>query len=92
MIIKHEIALADFEFWCGGAHNASLLTKDELDMIDCALSELYPSGLTPTEINDILWFDDDWIAELCGFQDFDTMYTERKFRYGTRTKIPYYPK
>lgn len=89
MIVRQDILLREFEFWCGGMSTASLLTEDELDIIDYCLSELYPDGLTPTEINDILWFDDDWIAEMLGYQDFDTLYTERTVRYG-RPKIPHY--
>ena len=33
------------------------------------IDELYPEGLTDTELNDLLWFDADWILENLGIKE-----------------------
>lgn len=33
------------------------------------IEELYPDGLTDTELNDLLWFDDKWIYETLGIEE-----------------------
>ena len=30
------------------------------------IEELYPDGLTDTQLNDILWFEEEWIYETLG--------------------------
>lgn len=71
MIIKHELALKDFEFWCGAKAHRDCLSNAEMDILDEAFEEIFPDGLNATELNDIFWFDQDFIAELLGYEDFD---------------------
>lgn len=75
-IVSHE-NLYMFDFWCGAEDTAHVLTQAEMEMIDDILSEIYPEGLSPTEINDIFWFDSDWIAELVGYNDFEELWKDR---------------
>ena len=35
------------------------------------IEEMYPDGLTDTELNDILWFDDDWIYSCLGIESLE---------------------
>lgn len=78
MKIYSEKSLSDFEFWSGARQTAELLTVEELDSIESTLEEIYPEGIDETHLNDIFWFDDDFIAECLGYDDFETLYTERK--------------
>ena len=48
MRIYTETSLENFGAWCGGRNTLELET---------VLEELYPNGLSETELNDILWFD-----------------------------------
>ena len=32
------------------------------------MSEMYPEGVTETELNDILWFEDEWIFDTLGIE------------------------
>jgi len=57
MKIYREESLANFEFWSGAKDRAELLTGKELDQIETALEELYPDGMSETELNDLFWFD-----------------------------------
>lgn len=78
MTITTEIKLRDFEFWCAAKNTRMYLTDDEVDIIEAALEEL--SGdkpMTATEINDIFWFETDWIAEVLGYEDWDTMFNTK---------------
>lgn len=77
MIIKRFEYLRDFEFWSGAVSTRHLLSDDEMDMIDDILSEEYAEGLDETAINDIFWFEDDWIAELLGYKSGNEMWEDR---------------
>lgn len=67
MKITSETSVKDFEFWSGAKDRAILLTDSELDQIEQTLDELYPEGMTDTELNDLFWFDFEevcrWIGE-----------------------------
>ena len=69
MKITTETTLNNFEFWSGAKHNASLLTSDQLDAIESTLEELYPEGMSDTELNDLFWHEFDtvlnWIDTDC---------------------------
>lgn len=68
MTIKTEQSLSNFEFWSGAKSNAEMMTCEELDSVENALEELYPEGMTGTEINDLFWFDFEWVCELIGLE------------------------
>ena len=72
MKIIHEIdSLLDFEPWSGAVSTYETLTREQLQQLDSELEELYPEGMTDTQVNDILWFDDNWVAELLGFRNWE---------------------
>ena len=70
MIIKTETNLRNFEAWAGAIDTKNLILdaglEEEFEML---IEELYPEGLTDTELNDILWFDSDWILENLGIKE-----------------------
>ena len=66
MTIKTEQSLWNFEFWGGAKINAEQLTNEEFDTLENELEDLYPDGMTDTEINDLFWFDFEWICEMLG--------------------------
>ena len=71
MKIYTENNLRDFEFWSGAVDTVKYLTKEELDAIETIFEDMYPDGMDETQINDIFWFEDDWIAEMLGYNDFE---------------------
>ena len=73
MKIYEEKSLIEFEFWSGAKDTVKYLTDEELDKIEAILEELNPDGLSDTEVNDIFWFEDDWIAEMLGYEDFEEL-------------------
>ena len=68
MIIKTEQSLRYLDFWSGAKANAEMMTAEELDSVENALEELYPDGMTDTEINDLFWFDFEYVCELIGLE------------------------
>ena len=67
MIIKTETNLRNFETWSGATETKNLILDAGLEEeFEGLIEELYPNGLSDTELNDILWFDADWILENLG--------------------------
>lgn len=66
MKIYAEKDLRDFEFWSGAKDRAQYLTDAELNTIENELEAIYPDGLSGTELNDLFWFEFDWICSLIG--------------------------
>ena len=79
MTITYELDLSSFQAWSGA--------KDTLDRIQregkCAelenvLEELYPDGMTETELNDLLWFDSESVYEWLGIRSEEQIEKEIK--------------
>lgn len=69
MIIKDFIDLCDFKAWGGGKSTLEFLIEhDDDEAVQQAIEEQYPDGIDKVMINDILWFDTEWIAEVLGFE------------------------
>ena len=84
MKIYQDIDLTNFEFWSGAKDNAEMLTDDELYQIQAILEDEYPDGMDETELNDIFWFEDDFIAQCLGYDDYDQLWDERHRRTESR--------
>ena len=78
MIYTVEQSLRNFQFWSGAKDTADQLTAEQIDQIESVLEDCYPDGITDTQINDIFWFEDDWIAECLGFADWETLVKHNK--------------
>lgn len=57
----------------GGAQDAYALIAchNKLDELDELITECYPEGLTEVKLNDILWFNKDWVLDYLGIEDKD---------------------
>lgn len=53
-----------FKPW-GGAKDVweLIISQEKLPELDKALEDMYPDGITASELNDILWFEKDWIFD-----------------------------
>lgn len=67
MKIISETTLLNFEAW-GGAINTKniIIEADKDDLFDQTIEDIYPDGLSETQLNDLLWFDAEWIYEILG--------------------------
>jgi uncharacterized protein YggL (DUF469 family) len=66
MNITSELNIKTFEFWSGAKDTVKRLTLDELEQIEFCLNDIYPDGITETELNDVFWFEDEFICECIG--------------------------
>ena len=74
MKIYKETSLRDFEFWSGAKYTAEVLTDEQLDHVESCIEETAPKeGYSDTDINDIFWFERDWIAEILGFDSWEAL-------------------
>lgn len=78
MKICKEESLTDFEFWSGAKDKVKYLTDDDLEQIEDILNAEYPEGIDETELNDFFWFEDDFIAEVLGYSNFDELMEDRE--------------
>ena len=70
MKITSEMSLKNFKAWAGGKVTLNkLIELDKCDELEFILDDLYPDGLTDTQLNDMLWFDDEWIYETLGIEE-----------------------
>ena len=64
MEITKELQLSTFNFWSGAKNHS--FTYSELNEIENSLEELYPEGTSETTINDLFWFEEEFICECIG--------------------------
>ena len=69
MKIITEQPLRDFQFWSGAKDNAKELTYEQWDELESMLDDIYPDGLTDTQLNDIMWFSYDEVREWLNISD-----------------------
>ena len=43
---------------------------NKLDRLDSMLKEMYPKGITAEKLNDLLWFESDWVYEMLDMKDY----------------------
>ena len=63
--------------WSGAIQTLNHMTDNEIEMILDMLDDIYPEGMTETELNDFFWFETDLIAEQLGYNDYEEMYQDR---------------
>lgn len=70
MKISREMNLRNFEAWSGAKDTLNkLIELDKCEELEAVLEDIYPEGMTETQLNDILWFDDEWIFETLGIEE-----------------------
>lgn len=70
MKITTETSLVNFQTWSGATDTKNTIIDNcKSDEFDSLIEELYPDGLTDTQLNDILWFESEWIFESLGINE-----------------------
>ena len=62
--INENARLTSFEFWSGAKQHE--FTISELKTLEDILEDLYPEGMTETQINDLFWFEEEFLCECIG--------------------------
>lgn len=64
MKLYTETDLHGFTAWSGAVDMQNkILAEGKADDFEALIDELYPDGLSETALNDILWFEDEWLTE-----------------------------
>ena len=70
MKISREMNLRKFEAWSGAKNTLNkLIELGKCEELEAILEDLYPEGITDTQLNDVLWFDVEWIYETLGIEE-----------------------
>ena len=70
MIIKTEKNLRDFNAWGGAIETKNLILDAGLEEeFEELINQCSPEGISDTNLNDILWFDRDWVLEILGIEE-----------------------
>jgi len=71
MIVTNDnLTLRDFKAWSGAKDTQeTILNEGKGEEFDSLIEELYPDGIDETQLNDLLWFDEEWLYEVLGIAD-----------------------
>ena len=69
MTITYELDLNSFQAWSGAKDTLERIQREgKCQALENILEELYPDGMTETELNDLLWFDSESVYEWLGIR------------------------
>ena len=71
-IIKTRDDLNNYEPWEGAVHTLDKIKEaDKLDSLEVMLKEMYPKGITVKKLNNLLWFEDNWVYSMLNIKPYD---------------------
>ena len=72
MLIVEERALSEFKAWSGAVETKERIIEAGLEEeFERLIDECYPEGISSTQLNDLLWFDSEWVYEALGMTEED---------------------
>lgn len=67
-----DMKLENFDAWSGAVETKeTILDNDMGEAFEDLVNELYPEGLSSTELNDLLLFEEEWIFKQLGIESED---------------------
>lgn len=67
--INENLSLENFQAWSGAKDTKKTIIKNgKAEEFNYLIEELYPDGITETQLNDILWHDSTWVYETLGIR------------------------
>ena len=79
MTITYELDLERFEAWSGAKETLERIRREgKCEELENVLEELYPDGMTETELNDLLWFDSESVYGWLGIRSEEQIEREIK--------------
>ena len=70
MKIYKELNLETFEAWSGAVDTLEKVKEEgKCEELEYLLEELYPDGMSETQLNDLLWFDSEQVYEWLGIKE-----------------------
>ena len=79
MTISYELDLNSFQAWSGAKDTLDRIQREgKCGELENVLEEVYPDGMTETELNDLLWFDSESVYEWLGIRSEEQIEKEIK--------------
>lgn len=68
--ILKDIDLNFFNAWSGATDTKeTIINEGKTQEFNQLINEIYLDGIEETQLNDILWFEEDWIFEMLGIEE-----------------------
>ena len=87
MKVTRDISLKDFDFWSGAKDTVNQLSDSELATIESVLEDEYPDGIDETTLNDIFWFEDEFISDIIGRNIYESVSRRSRSRSVSRRGV-----
>ena len=69
MKVYEELSLKDFESWSGATETKNIIINEgKEEDFEELIEELFPNGVSATELNDLLWFDQEYVLNTLGIE------------------------
>lgn len=69
MTITYDLDLNSFNAWSGAVDTLDRIQREgKCEELENILEDLYPDGMTETQLNDLLWFDSEQVYEWLGIR------------------------
>ena len=69
MTITYELDLNSFQAWSGAKDTLDRIQREgKCSLLEQILEDIYPDGMTETELNDLLWFEPETVYEWLGIR------------------------
>lgn len=79
MTITYDLNLNSFNAWSGAVDTLNRVQREgKCEELESVLEELYPDGMTETQLNDLLWFDSEQVYEWLGIRSEEQIEKEIK--------------
>ena len=79
MKITYELDLETFNAWSGAVDTLDRIQREgKCEELENILEDLYPDGMTETQLNDLLWFDSEQVYEWLGIRSEEQIRSELK--------------
>ena len=79
MTITYDLDLNSFNAWSGAVDTLDRIQREgKCEELENILEDLYPDGMTETELNDLLWFDSESVYEWLGIRSEEQIEKEIK--------------
>jgi len=72
MALIVNVGIEGYKPWCGAVSTwEDIEEANKVDELEYLLEEIYPEGITDTQLNDLLWFESDWIYAQLDINDME---------------------
>ena len=79
MTITYELDLNSFQAWSGAKDTLDRIQREgKCGLLEQILEDIYPDGMTETQLNDLLWFDSESVYEWLGIRSEEQIENEIK--------------